>query len=116
MKRQKSHVDETELLASDDEEEEEDEIMDVDMPDSRNHREKEEEILNQFKQKQKLLTPHPISFTVAIPGDGNLFRRFLWMLKNIISETHKSNLIFSYLPELDIVMVKPVVNLKATYE
>jgi hypothetical protein len=102
LKRQKSHVDEpVEMLASEDEEEDDDEMekMDVDMPDSR-HREKEEEILNEFKQKRKLFTPHPISFTTAIPGD----------------ETHNSNLTFNYLPELDIVTVKPNINLKPSYE
>uniref|UniRef100_A0A914Q929 Uncharacterized protein n=1 Tax=Panagrolaimus davidi TaxID=227884 RepID=A0A914Q929_9BILA len=100
LKRQKSHVDTpNEMLVSDEEEESEnEELMDVDMPDSRTHRDKEEEILKEFKQKNKLFTPHPISFTSSIPGD----------------EAHNSNMIFYYLPELDIVTVKPVIKLKPT--
>lgn len=60
------------VVSEDEEESENEELMDVDMPDSR-HREKEEEILKEFKQKQKLFTPHPISFTTSIPGDGMLY-------------------------------------------
>uniref|UniRef100_A0A914YR40 Uncharacterized protein n=1 Tax=Panagrolaimus superbus TaxID=310955 RepID=A0A914YR40_9BILA len=105
LKRQKSHIDEpTEMIVSEDEEESEnEELMDIDrMPDSRTHREKEEEILNDFKKKQKLFTPHPISFTTSIPIPGD--------------EAHSSNLVFNYLPQLDVVTVKPVIKLKPSFE
>lgn len=87
-----------EALPSEGEDDDEEELMDVDMPDSRTSREKEEEILTQFKQKQKLFQPHPISFTVEIPGES------------------KGNLCFYYLPELDVITVKPLLKLKPTFE
>uniref|UniRef100_A0AC34QDL6 Uncharacterized protein n=1 Tax=Panagrolaimus sp. JU765 TaxID=591449 RepID=A0AC34QDL6_9BILA len=79
-------------------EEEDDELMDVDMPDSRITRQKEEEVLTHFKQKQKVFQPHPISFSTEVPGEN------------------KANLVFNYFPELEIVTVKSILKLKATYE
>lgn len=86
-----------EILPSEAEEEEE-ELMDVDMPDSRITRQKEDEVLTHFKQKQKVFQPHPISFSTEVPGEN------------------KANLMFHYFPELEVVTVKPVLKLKATYE
>uniref|UniRef100_A0A7E4ZVS7 THO complex subunit 5 n=1 Tax=Panagrellus redivivus TaxID=6233 RepID=A0A7E4ZVS7_PANRE len=84
-----------------DDEDDEAEAMEVDAPDSsRAESTKNEELVDHFKSKQKLFAPHPISFMMELPR----------------SHAHKTNLSFYYLPDLDVVVVKAALNVKATHE